>query len=260
MIDLAMLPGRDELASKFSAAAESEEIVRLVLDTYRTGIMLDDGQRKETLNESCIGQVEGMILWNLARQLRPELIIETGFGRGTSAAFFLSAMAPWNGKLISIDPAFRHWAGDIGSSYIKRLGGSGRHEIVERPSEVVLAMMLEQAPSRSLKLSYVDGSHHFDGALMDFVYLDRMTEVGGVIGIDDAHAPAMRTLASFIANNLPYRLHYATQRLVLCQKSATTDREWCHFRPFRSSPNADWQVHEERPDDATVPHATYGCA
>ena len=32
-------------------------------------------------------------------------------------------------------------------------------------------------------LSYIDGSHHFDGALMDFMFLDKLTKVGGVIAI-----------------------------------------------------------------------------
>ena len=87
------------------------------------------------------------------------------------------------------------------------------------------------------------------------MYLDRLTEVGGLIAIDDAHAPAVRTVASFIANNLPYHLHYATPRLVLCYKNAQLEREWCHFRPFQSSRNPDWNIHVGRPDPESVPGA-----
>jgi AraC-like DNA-binding protein len=89
-------------------------------------------------------------------------------------------------------------------------------------------------------------------------FIDRITEVGGIIGIDDARSPVVRTVASFVAHNLPYRLHYPTRRLVLCQKLAPTLREWSHFRPFRSSSRADWDVDDDWPDSAAVPNATFG--
>lgn len=258
MIDLTLLPTQHQLANEFSAAAQSEAAAQYLSNVYRTGIMFDVDHRKEVLNESCIGSAEGLILWHLTRKLQPELVIETGFGRGTSSAFFLSALAPWNGRLISIDPAFRPWAGDTGLVYVEQLGASRRHTVLEQPSEIALATMVAQKSFQPLKLTYVDGSHHFDGTLMDFMYLDRLIEVGGIIGIDDASAPAVRTVASFVANNLPYRLHYPTHRLVLCQKTAPTEREWCHFRPFQSSPRSDWDVHDERPESSVVPNATFG--
>ena len=129
--------------------------------------------------------------------------------------------------------------------------------MVERRSEFVLAEMLEQQPETKLKLSYIDGSHHFDGTLFDFMYLDRMTEIGGLIAIDDAHSPAVRTVASFVAHNLSYRLHYPFPRLVICEKLADDTRDWCHFKPFVSSRRQDWDVHEDRPDQDTVPGAVF---
>ena len=71
-----------------------------------------------------------------------------------------------------------------------------------------------------------------------------------MIGIDDAHASAMRTVASFIAHNLPCRLHYPTARPLICTKIAPTERDWSHFKPFVSSTRSDRDVHPERPDRA----------
>jgi predicted O-methyltransferase YrrM len=256
-VDLSSQPTNEQLREEFEAAAETEPAAGYIHDAYRTGIMFQAGEDSVALNESCISGQQGQMLWHLTRTLRPETIIETGFGRGTSAAFFLSALAPWNGTLTSIDPAYRHWAGNIGRTFIEKVGGSDRHRLLEQPSEIALALMLASENPPKLRFSYVDGSHHFDGTLIDFIYLDRMTEIGGVIAIDDAHAPAVRTVASFVSNNYPYRLHYASKRLLLCQKLNNVDREWCHFEPFQSSQRRDWNVHEDMPDSTFVPNATF---
>jgi hypothetical protein len=252
-----MLSPKD-LALEFEAVAETSPGERNLAEVYRTGVMYVSNGTPVMLNDTSLGFTEGRVLWHLARQLRPEIIIETGFGRGGSAAFFLTALDHWNGRLISIDPAFRHWSQDTGTTYIANLGFTDRHELIEKPSELALAEFVASGKITGLRLSYIDGSHHFDGTLIDFIYLDRLTEVGGIIAIDDAHAPAVRTVASFIAWNLPYQLHYATPRLVLCKKTAPLNREWNHFKPFHSSPNSDWDVHTTPPDAATVPGATFG--
>ena len=255
-----MLPSTEELTAEILAASQEELPTKQLLDVYRTGIMYSMNGERALLDETSSGLTEGRILWHLARSSRPDLIVETGFGRGGSAAFLLAAVAPWNGRVISIDPAFRHWASDTGLHYLEALGVAGRHKLVEKPSEFALAELASNSATERLKVSYIDGSHHFDGTLIDFMYLDRLTEVGGVIAIDDAHAPAVRTVASFVANNLPYQLHYATPRLVLCTKSAEIEREWCHFKPFQSSENSDWNIHVGRPELKTVPGATFGDA
>jgi len=242
----------------FEAATQTEPATQYLADVYRTGIMFERSGEQILLNDSSIGLTEGQILWYLARSSHSKSVIETGFGRGGSAAFFLSALAPWNGTLVSIDHAFRHWAGDTGIHYINQLGLAENHRLIEEPSELALAKIVSKSSAEYLSLSYIDGSHHFDGTLIDFMHLDRLTEIGGIIAIDDAHAPAVRTVASFVANNLPYNLHYPTQRLLLCKKFAHDERDWSHFRPFTSSPKADWDVHDDQANVVAVPGATFG--
>jgi len=247
---------REMIAARFEEAARQELGTGRLAEAYRTGVMFSNESGTEYLDDTSLGLTEGLILWYLARQMRPEVVIETGFGRGGSAAFMLAGVQPWGGRVYSIDPAFRHWAGETGRTYLASLGLADLHGLIEEPSELALAEFVRRGDA-ALKMSYIDGSHHFDGTLIDFMYLDRLTEVGGVIGIDDAHAPAVRTVASFIAHNLPYRLHYPTSRLVICTKTAPTERDWSHFKPFVSSTRSDWDVHPERPDAATVPGATF---
>jgi hypothetical protein len=67
-----------------------------------------------------------------------------------------------------------------------------------------------------------------------------------------------RRLSELCSNNLPYKINFPTQRLVLCTKTAMSDREWCHFKPFQSSPRGDWNMHDEWPDNDAIPGATFG--
>ena len=162
-VDLSSQPTNERLRLEFQTAAETEPAARYILGVYQTGIMFATGGESVALDESCTPMQQGQMLWHLTRSLRPDTIIETGVGKGTSAAFFLSALAPWNGTLTSIDPAFRHWAGDIGRTFIERVGGGDRHRLLEQPSDLALALMLSEEYAPNLRLSHIDGSHHFDG-------------------------------------------------------------------------------------------------
>jgi hypothetical protein len=85
----------DKFACDFDAAAIIEPPARYLAEAYGTGVMFTpDNGEPVLLDDGSVGLVEGRILWGLARKFAPETIIETGFGRGGSAAFFLSALHP----------------------------------------------------------------------------------------------------------------------------------------------------------------------
>src|SRR5262249_36916859 len=100
--DITKLPSSSEVAAAFLDAAHWEDSTAYLSNVYRSGVIFDVNGHREEIDKACTQLSEGQILWYITRQLRPALIIETGFGRGASAAFFLSALSPWHGKLISI--------------------------------------------------------------------------------------------------------------------------------------------------------------
>jgi len=116
--------------------------------------MFTDGDEVAYLNDTSLGLTEGQILWHIARNLKPDVVIETGFGRGGSAAFLLAAVRPWEGRVISIDPAFRHWAGETGRKYLESLNLLNFHTLLEQPSELALADIVREGKTR-LKLAYI---------------------------------------------------------------------------------------------------------
>lgn len=254
----ATLPSHEELAAVFDAAAATNEAVKKIREVYRTNVMFDIAGCAANLNATCTQALEGRMLWHLANELRPSTVIEVGFGCGSSAAFLLAALAPHNGRLISID-ADVSWAEGTGHYYLGQLKLAPYHTLIEERSDIALPDFIahKRVPA-PLKFSFIDGAHLFDVALMDFIFLDRMTAIGGIIALDDAEWPALRTVASYIAHNFPYRLHYATPRLLLCQKLDVIEkRAWTHFKPFQCSPREGCDVHTTRADAAAVPGVTF---
>jgi hypothetical protein len=46
--------------------------------------------------------------------------------------------------------------------------------------------------------------HTFDYALVDFFYIDKMLNIGGVVIFDDLSYPSIRKLCRYVLRNLPY--------------------------------------------------------
>ena len=49
-----------------------------------------------------------------------------------------------------------------------------------------------------------DGWHTFDFVLLDFFFIDRMLNVGGILVLDDTQFPAIRKVCRFVRRNLAY--------------------------------------------------------
>ena len=62
---------------------------------------------------------------------------------------------------------------------------------------------LAAAGSR-IQFAFIDGWHTFDHALVDFFFVDRMLDVGGIVVIDDVGYPSIRRLCHFILSNREY--------------------------------------------------------
>ena len=57
-----------------------------------------------------------------------------------------------------------------------------------------------------IDFAFIDGSHLFDYAFVDFYFLDKLIPVGGIIAVDDLWMPAVRRVVSFALTNLDYEV------------------------------------------------------
>jgi hypothetical protein len=134
----------------------------------------------------------------------------------------------------------------VGRLNLDRAGFPRRYRLHEAPSELCLPRLLEQG--QHFELALIDGMHTFEHALVDFFYVNRMLEVGGVVILDDANLPSIRKLVAHIATydcyeTLPFPDAFRVQarvlgllnapfRLAAFRKTAEDDRPWDWHREF----------------------------
>ncbi len=167
---LAGCPVLDEMLTTRTAAKASGEVVSL---------------------HSGLSTAAAAALYELVLATRPAVAVEIGMAYGVSTLAILAALerAGGNGRLISIDPHQSSEWGGCGLAAVWRAGLKGRHDLVEEFDYVALPRLL--GSGLRVGFAFIDGWHTFDYTLLDFWYLDKMLDVGGVIGFDDCEYPAV---------------------------------------------------------------------
>jgi len=104
--------------------------------------------------------------------------------------------------LVSIDPFQREHYADRGCRAIEAAGMADRHELVAGFDYAELPRLL--ADGLRLQFAYIDGYHTFDHTLLDFFYVNRMLDVGGVVAFNDCAMPAVHRVCGFVASHYDY--------------------------------------------------------
>jgi predicted O-methyltransferase YrrM len=156
-----------------------------------------------------IPREEGEALQRLIRTRRPRVTLEVGFAYGIATLYICEALAEVGGERhIVIDPHQRDGWKDIGRYTVERAGFGHLLEFHGESSHQALPA-LERA-GRRIDLALIDGWHTFDYAMVDFFYIDRLLNVGGVVILDDMSYPAIRKLARYIVTHRHYEPIVAT--------------------------------------------------
>lgn len=168
---------------------------------------------------SQISREEGAALQRLIRASKPRVSLEVGLAYGVSALYICEALAEAGGtKHIVIDPyqrgaesidfvagsdhTMRVGFDGLGLLNLERAGYAGLVEFHGEPSFRVLPA-LERSGQR-IDFAFIDGWHTFDYAMIDFFYVDRLLNVGGLLVLDDTVYPALQKLARYIASHRRY--------------------------------------------------------
>lgn len=153
---------------------------------------------------SSISLSEGQFLQRIIKDLDPTLSLEVGLAYGISALFICDALNVRDAtQHIVIDPYQKDstWKG-IGIANLRRAGHGRIVQFIETPSYRALAD-LEKSGQR-IDFAFIDGWHTFDFTLVDFFFIDRILNVGGIVAFDDANWPAIRKVCRFVKTNLTY--------------------------------------------------------
>jgi predicted O-methyltransferase YrrM len=148
----------------------------------------------------------GELIREIFQSVKPDVSVETGFAYGVATLFACAALEH-NGKParhIVIDPLQSVLFERIGLLNIERAGYGRFVELREAPSEIALPD-LYHADTR-VQAAIIDGFHTFDHALVDFFYINKMLDVGGVVIFDDVSLPSLARLVAHIRTYPCYRV------------------------------------------------------
>jgi predicted O-methyltransferase YrrM len=215
-----------------------------------------DGQAEYPLDSS-VDQGEGELIGKLFRLVKPEVSVEIGLAYGISTLFACEALAA-NGRAAThhvIDPFQRTYWHGIGLRNLERAGYSGLIYFHELRSEIALPRLLDAGTH--IQAAVIDGYHTFDHTLVDFFYVNKMLDVGGIIMLDDIQYPAVALVAKHILTYPAYqwlaelpdpagRTTRTKIRRALAHVMPAFRRHWdaTHFMAFRKvaedTRNYDW--------------------
>jgi len=146
----------------------------------------------------------GALIARAFRSAQPRRSVEIGFGFGISTLYACTAMdgAHSSWRHIVIDPAQSTHYGNLGIENIRRAGYGENVTCREEGSETALPTLFAQG--MRIQAAIIDGWHTFDHALLDFFYINKMLDVGGIVVLDDANMPAIARLCRHIASYPAY--------------------------------------------------------
>jgi len=165
--------------------------------------LVHDAQGRPYPLHSGITKEEGEFMLNIIKNNHLKKSIEIGCAYGISSLYICSGSAQADKTLHTIiDPFQRDWH-YIGIENLKRAGFKS-FELIEELSEIVLPKLLEK--KKKFDFCFIDGWHTFDHVMIDFFYLNRMIDAGGVIVFHDVDMPGINKLIRYILNYPSYEL------------------------------------------------------
>jgi len=181
-----------------------------------------------------IGPKEGMLIYRLVRDIKPENSLEIGLAYGFSTVYFLAAIqANGKGHHIAVDSYQYEWWDGIGITREKALGiQPGLFEFNRETSAQALARFDRE--QKRFGVIFIDGDHRFDGVLIDFCLASLVCEPGGYIIFDDVWMPSIQRAMSFIRLNRADFTEFPARdtRLAVFHRTDIDKRRWDHFVPF----------------------------
>ncbi|HEV7847482.1 MAG TPA: class I SAM-dependent methyltransferase [Thermoleophilaceae bacterium] len=185
------------------AETEVTRAADLLERIYATGkVEADDGSTLSPF-PSGLPREHADEIMRLVREHHLMRTIETGLAYGISALAIGSVhQERGEGTHIAIDPGQNTHFKGIGRLNVERAGLADRVTVLAERADAALPRL--RAEGVRLDFALIDGKHIFDFVLLDFFYIDRMLEIGGLVTFHDTWKPAVAEVVSYVSTNRAY--------------------------------------------------------
>jgi predicted O-methyltransferase YrrM len=175
----------------------------LLNDILDSGVVeLNNGQTLPLHSHLPLPECRLLQAWLTA--CKPRRILEIGMAYGISSLAICEVLQHKEDvRLDIIDPHQRTDWQSVGIRNLARAGFDGLYRLHEEPSEICLPRFA--AEGHSLDFVFIDGWHAFDQVMVEFYYVNRMLDTGGLVVLDDIMLPGIRKVYSFISTLECYR-------------------------------------------------------
>ena len=169
-------------------------------------------------------------LYKTVRNLKPHRTVEVGLAWGGSSTAICAALRDnENGARATIMdphqdlPGGPHTYHGVGLEQLDRTGLRTLVDFHQERSDWVLAHLCHDG--HRIQFGFIDGDHRLDPTFVDFYFIDRMLDVGGVVVFDDFQFPAVQSVIAHAMAHLHYDLiSCPPSRLAALRKTKLDDR------------------------------------
>lgn len=149
---------------------------------------------------------EGKMLQDIVCRIKPNRCLEVGCAYGISSLFICESLDQIKAKRHTIiDSGQIIGVNRAGLNNLEKAGYGYLVDFHDGRSEDILPAL--KAKGYKIDFAFVDGWHTFDHTLIDFFYIDKMLNVGGVVAFDDADWPSVHKVCRYIKTNRHYDLY-----------------------------------------------------
>jgi predicted O-methyltransferase YrrM len=169
----------------------------------QSGFVFSNGEKFNLHSNTPKGQCE--FLQQIIKENGFKKSIEIGFAYGISSIAICEAIKNNGGNKHLIIDKFQNegWEGK-GLLLAKAAGYLPMIDLREEFCYQVLLTLLKE--ETRYDFAYIDSVKEFDWILVNFFYLDKILEVGGIIALDDVMWPGIRKVARFVTRLPNYKV------------------------------------------------------
>jgi predicted O-methyltransferase YrrM len=178
----------------------------IILDKIFREKKITDSNNQIVDFHSGISEEEANMLIKIINDNKPMVTLEIGLAMGTSAVCFCDTASQINKNSIhyAIDPfQYTDWKG-IGVKLINDANLNDRFRLIEGKTHEVFNFFLEN--KIRLDIAFIDGWHTFDYTFIDFFFIDKILNNGGILAFHDMYALSKQKVLKFILTHRDYEI------------------------------------------------------